>query len=259
MEAIKTMSLQQECPPSSNISSSSQAEAEVFFNHQVTHIYQKGTSWEVCRKGTATEQFDAVALTVALPQILQLQGDVGSLLEESQRQQLGAVSYSSRYALGLFYKAQAHIDVPWAAKYVSNNPCIRFIAIDDQKRNLESPEYGPSMVVHTSVPFGVKHLEEAKEQVEPIILVKLNKLLPGLPQPDSIKCQKWRYSQAGLGVRGHRTSVWEATSLGVPEHGPRPTGAGWAMIEHTHTRTHARTHAHFYCNTHTHKHIWIII
>eukprot|EP00063_Salmo_salar_P059936 XP_014034771.1 PREDICTED: renalase-like [Salmo salar] len=134
-------------------------------------------------------------------------------------------------------KAQAHIDVPWAAKYVSNNPCIRFIAIDDQKRNLESPEYGPSMVVHTSVPFGVKHLEEAKEQVEPIILVKLNKLLPGLPQPDSIKCQKWRYSQAGLGVRGHRTSVWEATSLGVPEHGPRPTGTGWAMIERTHTHT----------------------
>uniref|UniRef100_A0A4W5MLF9 Uncharacterized protein n=1 Tax=Hucho hucho TaxID=62062 RepID=A0A4W5MLF9_9TELE len=54
----------------------------------------------------------------------------------SQRQQLEAVSYSSRYALGLFYKAQAHIEVPWAAKYIANNPCIRFIAIDDQKRNL---------------------------------------------------------------------------------------------------------------------------
>uniref|UniRef100_A0A4W5MPF4 Uncharacterized protein n=1 Tax=Hucho hucho TaxID=62062 RepID=A0A4W5MPF4_9TELE len=104
----------------------------------------------------------------------------------------------------------------------------------------KSAECSPSMVVHTSVPFGVKHLEEAKEQVEPIILVKLNKPLPGLPQPDNIKCQKWRYSLrgwAGLEVRGHRTSVWEATSLGVPEHGPRPTGTGWAMIEHTHTCT----------------------
>uniref|UniRef100_A0A4W5MNP0 Renalase, FAD-dependent amine oxidase n=1 Tax=Hucho hucho TaxID=62062 RepID=A0A4W5MNP0_9TELE len=58
----------------------------------------------------------------------------------------------------------------------------------------KSAECSPSMVVHTSVPFGVKHLEEAKEQVEPIILVKLNKPLPGLPQPDNIKCQKWRYS-----------------------------------------------------------------
>uniref|UniRef100_A0A8C7HCT4 Renalase, FAD-dependent amine oxidase n=1 Tax=Oncorhynchus kisutch TaxID=8019 RepID=A0A8C7HCT4_ONCKI len=114
-----------------------QSGAEVLFNHQVTHIYQNGASWKVCRKATRR-----------------------------------------RY-------------------YVSNNPCIRFIAIDDQKRNLECC---PSMVVHISVPFGVKHLEEAKEQVEPIILVKLNKLLPGLPQPDSIKCQKWRYSQVTSSV-----------------------------------------------------------
>ncbi len=55
---------------------------------------------------------------------------------ENQRRMLEAVSYSSRYALGLFYKADTRIDVPWAAKYVSNNPCIRFIAIDDKKRNL---------------------------------------------------------------------------------------------------------------------------
>nr|XP_046212697.1 LOW QUALITY PROTEIN: outer mitochondrial transmembrane helix translocase-like [Oncorhynchus gorbuscha] len=202
MEAIKTMSLhRQPFPQAARILRGSlttcyaraAGHQEVLYNHQVTHIYQNGASWEVCRKGTATEQFDAVVLTVAIPQILQLQGDVGSLLEEIPRQQLGAVSYSSRYALGHFYKAQAHFDVPWAAKYVSNNPCIPFI--DDQKRNLEFPECGPSMVVHISVPFGVKHLEEAKEQVEPIILVKLNKLLPGLPQPDSIKCKKWRYSQ----------------------------------------------------------------
>ncbi|XP_070975417.1 LOW QUALITY PROTEIN: renalase-like [Oncorhynchus clarkii lewisi] len=197
MEAIKTMSLPTGV---SSIVNHFLKQSEVLFNHQVPHIYQNGASWEVCRKGTATEQFDAVVLTVAIPQILQLQGDVGSLLEEIPRQQLGAVSYSSRYALGLFYKAQAHFDVPWAAKYVSNNPCIRFIAINDQKRNLEFPECGPSMVVHISVPFGVKHLEEAKEQVEPIILVKLNKLLPGLPQPDSIKCQKWRYSQVTSSV-----------------------------------------------------------
>ncbi|XP_041714477.1 renalase isoform X2 [Coregonus clupeaformis] len=177
-----------------------QSGAEVFFDHHVTHIFQKGASWEVCQKDTAPEQFDDVVLTMPVPQILQLQGDEDSLLEESQRQQLEAVSYSSRYTLGLFYKAQAHIDVPWAAKYVSNNPCICFIAIDDKKCNLESPECGPSMVVHTTVPFGIKHLEEAKEQVEPTILEELNKLLPGLPQPDSIKCQKWRYSQVTSSV-----------------------------------------------------------
>ncbi|KAI2658565.1 Renalase [Labeo rohita] len=115
---------------------------------------------------------------------------------ENQRRMLEAVSYSSRYALGLFYKADTRIDVPWAAKYVSNNPCIRFIAIDDKKRNLASENCGPSVVVHTSVPFGIQHLEEEKDVVQPIILEELEKVLPELPQPDNIKCQKWRYSQA---------------------------------------------------------------
>lgn len=54
---------------------------------------------------------------------------------------------------------------------------------------------GPSLVVHTSVPFGLEHLERDKEEVQPIILEELYKLLPDLPQPTSIKCQKWRYSQ----------------------------------------------------------------
>lgn len=52
-----------------------------------------------------------------------------------------------------------------------------------------------SLVVHTSVPFGLEHLEWDKEDVQPIILQELHRLLPHLPQPVSIKCQKWRYSQ----------------------------------------------------------------
>ncbi|XP_036383685.1 renalase isoform X1 [Megalops cyprinoides] len=171
------------------------AGAEVCYEHHVTHIHQRGAGWEVRRAGGAAEQFDAVVLTMPVPQILQLQGDVSSLIDESQRQRLETVSYSSRYALGLFYDAGVQIDVPWAAKYITDNPCIRFISIDDKKRNLESPDCGPSVVVHTSVPFGLRHLEEAKEEVEPLILEELQKVLPGLPQPISIKCQKWRYSQ----------------------------------------------------------------
>ena len=60
------------------------------------------------------------------------------------------------------------------------------------------------MVVHTSVPFGMRHLEQDKEEVEPVILEELNRLLPGLPQPISVKCQKWRYSQ----VRGGGGGGW---------------------------------------------------
>ncbi|XP_036428915.1 renalase isoform X3 [Colossoma macropomum] len=118
-----------------------------------------------------------------------------SVLKDSERQKLEAVSYSSRFALGLFYKAGVQISVPWAAKYVSNNPCIRYIAIDDKKRNLVSDECGPSVVVHTSVPFGLQHLEEPLEEVQPVILRELEKVMPELPEPENIKCQKWRYSQ----------------------------------------------------------------
>ncbi|XP_026993483.1 renalase isoform X2 [Tachysurus fulvidraco] len=119
-----------------------EAGAEVFFGHQITHIYHRGLSWEVHRKGGSPEQFDVVVLTMPIPQILQLQGDIGSLSEE----------------------------------------------------------FGPSVVVHTSVPFGLKHLEQAKEEVQAIILQELQMVLPGFPEPETIKCQKWRYSQVTRSV-----------------------------------------------------------
>lgn len=174
--------------------------AEVCFDHHVTHIYRRGVAWEVHRKGGATEQFDVVVLTMPVPQILQLQGDVGDLLSEADRGRLEEVNYSSRYALGLFFPPSARLNIPWAATYVSNNPCIRFIAIDDRKRSVESPDHGSSMVVHTSVPFGMRYLEKDKEEVQPIIMEELNKLFPDLPEPISIKCQKWRYSQVSSSV-----------------------------------------------------------
>ncbi len=51
------------------------------------------------------------------------------------------------------------------------------------------------MVVHTSVPFGIKYLETDKNEVQDIIMEHLRNLVPSLPEPASIKCQRWRYSQ----------------------------------------------------------------
>nr|XP_034994257.1 renalase isoform X5 [Zootoca vivipara] len=118
-----------------------------------------------------------------------------SVINKSQRQQLESVRYSSRYALGLFYEAGTQIDVPWAVRYISDNPCIRFISIDNKKRNTESPDVAPSVVVHTSVPFGTSHLESDKEKVQQLILDQLKDVVPSLPKPASIKCHRWRYSQ----------------------------------------------------------------
>lgn len=73
----------------------------------------------------------------------------------------------------------------WSVQFMTMTSCL----------STESKDFGPSVVVHTSVPFGVQHLEEEKDAVQNIILEELEKVMPGFPQPDSIKCQKWRYSQ----------------------------------------------------------------
>ncbi|KFZ51735.1 Renalase, partial [Antrostomus carolinensis] len=122
------------------------------------------------------------------------------VINESQKQQLESVSYSSRYALGLFYEAGTQIDVPWAAQYITDNPCIRFISIDNKKRNIESPEIGPSVVVHTTVTFGSEHLDSDPAEVQQLILSRLERIVPSLPKPASIKCQKWKYSQVTKAV-----------------------------------------------------------
>lgn len=58
-----------------------------------------------------------------------------------------------------------------------------------------SSEIGPSLVIHTTVPFGVTYLEHSIENVQELIFQQLETVLPGLPRPVATKCQKWRYSQ----------------------------------------------------------------
>lgn len=48
----------------------------MFFEQHVTGLYHRGASWEVARKAGGSETFDAVVLTMPVPQILQLQGDL---------------------------------------------------------------------------------------------------------------------------------------------------------------------------------------
>ncbi|XP_059180816.1 renalase [Centropristis striata] len=186
----------------------SQSGADLSLERHVTGVFLRGASWEVQRTAGDSELFDAVVLTMPVPQILQLQGDLGRLLSVQQQQQLDGVSYSSRFAVALFFPPDAVFSFSWGARYVSSNRCICYISNEPGKRNADSPGLGPSLVVHTSVPFGVEHLEQDKEEVQPIILKELYQLLPDLPQPISIKCHKWRYSQVLTSVPdcpGHMT------------------------------------------------------
>ncbi|KAH0623584.1 hypothetical protein JD844_006498 [Phrynosoma platyrhinos] len=51
-------------------------ESDIFYDHHVTHIYLKEGKWEVCVNTGSSDQFDVVILTMPVPQILQLQGDI---------------------------------------------------------------------------------------------------------------------------------------------------------------------------------------
>ncbi|KAL2303218.1 hypothetical protein Nmel_010682 [Mimus melanotis] len=53
-----------------------QSGADVSYEQHVTHISLQDGRWEVSRKTGPPEQFDVVILTMPVPQILQLQGDI---------------------------------------------------------------------------------------------------------------------------------------------------------------------------------------
>ncbi|GIY78334.1 renalase [Caerostris extrusa] len=77
------------------------AGCDVLYEHRVIKISALKEKWEtLCENGTSHE-FDAVVLTIPVPQVLQLDG-LHSYLESDQLEKLKAVEYCSRYAVGFF-------------------------------------------------------------------------------------------------------------------------------------------------------------
>nr|CAD7570038.1 unnamed protein product [Timema californicum] len=106
---------------------------------------------------------------------------------------LKSVKYSSRYALCLFYNAKVEIDEPWDVKYIYDDEIFRYVAIDNKKRNkADSP---PAIVLHTTITYGEENVERNISDVQSDLLAHVKKVFPGWPEPDFVKCQKWRYSQ----------------------------------------------------------------
>ncbi|XP_037083968.1 renalase-like [Pollicipes pollicipes] len=172
------------------------ATAEPEFGQHVTEVSPGDSTVSVVTAAGRQEAFDVVVLTMPTPQIL---GLGGSLLKGSDADEdsvvagLRGVEYSSRYALGLFFDKPGAVDVPWGATYVSDHPVIRYVAVDNVKRGKDTAP--TSVVVHTSVAFGVEHVEKTPDQVQPILLRHVTELFPDWPVPVTIKCQKWRFSQ----------------------------------------------------------------
>lgn len=181
------------------------SETEIQFNQTIESVSltEDGKSWRVSTKEGASGTFDGVVLTMPVPQILQLKGNVRDLISARNsgdvKNKLEEVSYSSRYALAAWYGSNVTIseDVDWSAKYFYDDPCLRYIAIDPKKRGVQAEVDGTVIVVHTSVPFGLKYLENDVEEVKKMILESITGRLPELKgiEPINVKCQRWRYSQ----------------------------------------------------------------
>lgn len=179
-----------------------QSEADVQLLRHVTRISRSDAFWEVEFSEGQKEVFDAVVLTMPVPQILQLPGDLHNCLSEQQGALLSQVQYSSRFALVLCFSKDSDLNLDYGLKYVTDSQIIRYMSVEHQKRSTDLSDLGPSLVVHTSVPFGFKHLECQLDQVQPIIMEELQRLFPQLPQPISIKTHKWRFSQVLTSVPG---------------------------------------------------------
>lgn len=180
------------------------SEADIKFDELVTHVDIENKKVKLVSQSGNTEIADAVILTMPVPQILQLEGSIKTLInsDQSLKLKLEKVSYSSRFAIGMFYNPGTSIPFSWGSKYVTDNPCIRFISIDDKKRGISSSDVGPSVVVHCSVPFSFEHLETDKEEMKSVILQHTLKAFPELPEPVEVKGHKWRYSQINKAFEG---------------------------------------------------------
>ena len=165
------------------------------FEHRVSAISSHGPKWKVETESGVDELFDIVILTMPIPQILQLTGSVMDVMrqKESILNNLNSVVYSSRYALALFFNSAKFPVQDWDAKYLYNDEIFRYVALDSRKRN--RPDLPVAAVLHTSVQYGSENLERDLKDIQQELVNHVNKMFPKWPEPKSVKCHRWRYSQ----------------------------------------------------------------
>jgi len=168
-------------------------------------VSSDGGAWLLEDESGTQQLAQAVVLTCPIPQVLELTGSIQEVLEP-HKAELEKVSYSSRFALGLYYSVDAWErlqSVAWSGKYFM--PDASDVIVWVSLRGLDAPrtaqELGPSVVVHTTVPYGIKNAETSRETVQATILEHLHRLLPELHglQPVESKLVFWRFSQVYKG------------------------------------------------------------
>ena len=104
------------------------------------------------------------------------------------------VRFFPSFSLGLFYPAaDPLLDLNWKWKYFPDNPVIRFMAVDAFKRG--DATASTALCVQSQRGWARQHLELSKAEAAPLLMAAVRRLLPGLPEPESLIAHKWRFSQ----------------------------------------------------------------
>lgn len=182
--------------------------------------------WRATTKAGDTTDFDGVVLTPPMQQILSIGGEVIPTIEACGADllsELQAISYSSRWALGLRFSVDAWDLVStfdWDARYVTKdeNPAICYVAVDQLKRGLKISDLkqsgeGPTLLVHAGVPWSLKNHASTPKDEEPVgmrdkiqanLMSECKALLPDLMashETTEIKLHKWKFSQVYKGSK----------------------------------------------------------
>ena len=146
-------------------------------------------------------QFSAVVLTIPVPEALRAcDSHVIDSIGSEVKSKLGAVQYSSRYALAVFFRETYQMS--WAAKYF-DNLVVRFACWDRLKRgSCSNAEPSSPLLLHSSVPFALQHWEEKDSVVQSTMLSTAQELVPSLPPVSHCHLMRWRYSQVHAGFPG---------------------------------------------------------
>ena len=138
-----------------------------------------------------------------VPQILQLPG-MEAILSNSLTENLAKVQYSSRYALALFYDNHEDcITIGQQGTEYLQDKVFYYVSQDPQKRlGIGSTTDPTSIVFLTNSKFGSEYLETPIPEVEKMLVAQYKKLYADWPHPNSVKCQRWRYSQVSTPFPG---------------------------------------------------------
>jgi len=187
-----------------------QSNADTSFGRRVAEILVTDTGrWQVKSECGHEAEFDAVVVTAPVPQILQLGGGVPARLQQQPQllQQLEEVEYSTRFVLGMFFNEPVDLGVDWAASYIGDNPIVRFVSIDNLKRGLVGDEAPTSVLVHSTVSWGLKHKQLSLPEAEKLLVAAVVDLFPHWPKPKELKTLRWLYSQVHKSYPGSPCSV----------------------------------------------------